>query len=226
MNRMKSLFVVFSLSLFTMNASAVTTIPVPISEDEPLRFGAAIRTSAAFSPFAIQELTGIAGLAYGFGGGFEGGFQIRSGGNSGKLFAAGYVTSTELGGDLMLRYLGNVGDSFYLGLQGRFGYDYTFGQPSLINASNVTASVGLALGVSFSRLISVYVMPEIDFGRRANRTEGAFGSLVGLGASVGMYVCLGFPKLYFEVKPGTKDIGNKVPNAFVMDASLGLAFEI
>ena len=66
----------------------------------------------------------------------------------------------------------------------------------------------------------------MDFGRRAaNSTDGVFGSLVGFGAVIGAYVCLGTPKIYMEVKPKTLNIAN-TSNNWAMDASLGLAFEI
>lgn len=231
MTRMKSLFLSLFVSVFALTASAMPNIPVPISEDYPLRLGAALKTGAGFSPFAFQELTGIVGVGYGFGGGFEGGFQFRSGGNSQRIFTEGYATTTELGGDLFLRYLGTVADVFYLGLQGRFGYDYTFGQPSITNASSVTASVGIPFGFILSPIIYVYAMPEVDFGRRAALSEGAFGSLVGFGASVGVFICLGSPKIFFEVKPKTVNISNipittGAPDGFVLEATLGMAFEI
>jgi hypothetical protein len=243
MNKMRNVFAAVSLVLFACTASGVATIPVPILEDQPLRVGAQATASATFSPFALQRLDGILGAAYAFGGGFEGGFNFRAGGiacalpacpggqASPMLFDSAYQTDTVIGGDMVLRYLGNVTefgnarDSLYLGLQAQVGYDYTFNQNSIATASNVTAAVGVPLGIIFGS-VAVYVMPEIDFGRRLSTTDGVFGSAVGLGGAVGTYISFGMVQTYLEVKPKSLNISDSSATNFAMDATLGLALEI
>lgn len=224
---MKNFFCALVLSVIAISASAVSNIPVPISEDNPLRLGGAAQTSFLFSPLAFQYLGADVGLAYAFGGGFEGGFSIRGGVTSDELFQTGHTNNGILGADVMLRYLGNLSDSFYMGLQGRVGYDYTFGMVDITAGSNITAAVGLPFGITFGgQVISLYLMPEINFGQKdPNSTDGVFGSLVGFGAAIGTYVCLGTPKIYAQVKPKTLNIA-ATSNNWAMDAEIGLAFEI
>jgi len=213
-----------SLALFGLSASAVSTIPVPIPEDMPLRLGLAVKETNSFVPLAVNHLGGILGVAYGFGGGFEGGFQIRGGANSDALFQSLTPPTWNLGGDVVLRYLGNVTDVFYLGLQGRVGYNYMFGSATFTAGSNVTAGVGIPFGFMFGDAFALYLMPELEFGNRAAADTSVFGSLVGLGGAIGGYLCLGGPKLFLEVKPKTRNLSDAW-NTFGMDVMLGIAFE-
>lgn len=223
MRAVKSVFVL-AIALVALNSAAQTTIPVPISEDTPLRLGASVSTSTIVSPFSFRRLEGILGVAYGFGGGFEGGFNLRGGGVSqGRLFQTDSVTNSFVGADMMLRYLGNITGGFYMGLQASVGYDFIFAQPDITSASNLVAFVGIPVGVTFG-IVSVYAMPVIDFGRRQNPAEGIFGSLVGLGGAIGSYVTFGFTSIYLEVKPKAQNIS--ASDSFALEGSLGLAFEI
>lgn len=211
-----------------ISAHAVSTIPAMISEDNPTRIGLSVVETTSFSPLAINELSGTFGLAYGFGGGFEGGFQLRGGAKSDKLFGANSVTDWFLAGDGQIRYLGNVTDFLYIGLQAQFGYAYTFAQANITVGSGMTAAVGLPLGVTFGGdKYAFYAMPELRFGgKTATEPEEVFGSLVALRGVFGAYVYVGGPSLYAEVSPGTKDISKSENDLFVLDATVGIAFDL
>lgn len=225
LRKVRSSLLVCSLLLLSLSAKAVTLIPVPISEDYPLRLGVAVKESNSFSPSSLRHLGGVAGLAYGFGGGFEGGFQVRSGINSDRLFQSGSTSNWSLGGDGMLRYLGSVTEIFFLGLQGRVGYDYAFDRANITDASTVTAGVAVPFGLTFSEAFSLYLMPEIEFGNRKATDTSVFGSLVGIAGAVGGYFQFGSVAIYAEVRPKASDLSDTA-NSFGMDAQLGLAFDL
>lgn len=224
MNKFSKFFSALFLALFTYSAHAVTTIPLPISEDYPLRLGGAITESTTFSPFAMTNLGGLVGVIYAFGGGFEGGFQVRGGVISPQLFDSAFKTEGQLAGDAVLRYLGNVTDVFYLGLSGKFGYSYTFDRENITKASNITAAVGVAFGLMYETW-TIYAKPEIEFGRRSNPDDEVFGSLVGLGGAVGAIVKIGGPRLYLEITPKSTDIAS-TQNTFAIDVEFGVAFDM
>lgn len=220
----------FSIVLFFLAsmADAVSMIPVMISEDTPTRIGVSVVESTSFSPLAINNLYGVLGLAYGFGGGFEGGFQFRGGVKSDKLFDPNATTNWLLGGEAQIRYLGNITDFLYIGLQGGFGYTYTFGLANITQGSGLSATVGVPLGLSFSdNKYVVYAMAEFRFGgKTAALPEEVFGSLVGLGGAFGTYIYVGGPSIYAEIRPGTTDISQNQNNTFVLDATVGIAFDL
>ena len=224
MNKVSKLFAALLIALFTYGANAVTTIPLPISEEYPLRLGGGIVESNTFSPLAMTNLSGLVGIIYAFGGGFEGGFQIHGGVVSNKLFDSTEKTEGRIAGDAALRYLGNVTEVFYLGLPGRFGYAYTFDRETITQASNIIAAVGVSFGLMYDSW-TIYVKPELEFGGRSSLDDEVFGSLVGLGGAVGVLVKIGGPRLYLELTPKSSDISSS-QNTFALDVELGVAFDM
>lgn len=196
--------------------------PVPTNEGAPLRIMGNVQSQMAFAPsFQLRQLQGAAGVVYGVGMGFDVGAAVHFGGTNvtgmfkGPAPAASVTVAADslnLGGDIMLRLLGNVTEMFYLGLQATGGlhYDFSKSASGFNTAASVPVTVGLALGLSFVDVVNVYLYPEVHFGgKKADAQNELWGTETGLSLAIGTMVNLGDVfGLTLEVKENWNDYRN------------------
>ena len=188
--------------------------PVPTNEGAPLRIMANVQGQMGWDPFQLRQLQGGLGAVYGVGMGFDVGAVVNFGGmNKAGMFnsAAASADSLNLGGDVMVRLLGNVTEMFYLGLQATGGLHYDFSESADFNtAASTPVTVGFALGLSLADTVNVYLYPEMHFGGKATGEEkNLWGTDIGLSVALGTMVNVGDVfGLTFEAKQNWADYKN------------------
>lgn len=232
-----------AVALFAVSASANFT-PVPTKEEAPLRLVFGITEANSFDPLAMQNLGGNLSLVVGLGSGFDFGARIHGGVNNAYpedlskpgLFKPGYAFGGDVGGDIMLRFLGNVSDAFFMGIQASGGYTYMFGRTpvaqttALTDASNITVTAGLVFGFNFADVVNLYLYPAFEGGRRDGTVPDngkVWGSLYGASVAVGTWIDMGGTNLVLEAKPRLYNwsaAGDA--KSYGMEATVGLGWDI
>ena len=203
-------------------------IPVPTLEESPLRLFVGVDDNNTWSPFALQQLQGNASAVMGLGMGFDFGINLHGGvGQDKGLFTAGNAMQGLIGGDIMLRYLTNVTDFLYLGLQAQGGYMQNLSMtPMTPNGASIPVDAGLVLGLTFADVVHLYANPAFEFGRKSPADEAKwFGSLIGLNIAAGLAIDMGGTTLVLQGKPrwaNLSDASNTFNTAFLV----GLAWDL
>lgn len=236
MKRSSKILLLLSVSFMCASSMAIDTtsvtsapsslVPVPILEDYPARISFGVTSNFQFDPkFRLSEFGGNLGVAYSFGGGFEGGLQLQGGANDDYLFS-GSTPVWNIGGTAMLRFLGSVSDIFYVGLQGAYTYDYWFVDNSTFQRnSRMRLSIGMPFGITMCEAGSVYLMPAIELGdKKVGEIDQVWGTDVGGSLAAGLYIDVGGPKVMFEVKPHL--LFSDAARSVGMSAQAGIAFEM
>jgi hypothetical protein len=227
------------VALAAMSASATFT-PVPTKEEAPLRLVVGVTEGNTFAPAGLQNLGAFGSLVIGVGSGFDVGFRVHggvnnsSGANTPGLFQTGVVYGGYVGGDVMLRFLGNVTDAFFMGVQASGGYTYMFNRPALpagrtaaSDASLIPVTAGLVFGFTFADAASIYLYPAFELGRKNMTDNGVWGSLYGMSIPLGTWIDLGGTNLVIEAKPRVADVtGFGTAANWGMDATLGLGWDL
>ncbi len=237
----KNMSVLLSLIsiLFALSATAEGNfIPVPTVEEAPLRLFGGIDSNVGFDSFRLNHLQGAGSVVYGVGSGLDVGFALHGGviNNSG-LFMTGNAAKGLVGADVMLRFLGNITDMFFMGLQATVGYsnDMTFADLKL--ASSIPTAVGLAMGLSLADVVQLYVFPQFNFGGKTAAEQKpddiknavVWGSQIGMSAAIGAWVNMGGTNLVIEARPewaSVQDLGNFKSDNFSTNVLVGLAWDL
>ena len=229
------------LSLFTILFAISATaegnfIPVPTSEEAPLRLFVGLDGNGGFSPYLLKHIQGGGSVVYGVGSGFDVGFTLHGGVSNGAhastqgLFVDGNMGTGIVGADFMLRFLGNVTEMFFMGIQATVGYKYDWSGANFAEASSVPVTAGIAFGLSFTDVVQIYLFPQFNFGGRgADDSTKIWGSQVGMSAAVGAWINMGGTKLVIQARPGWETIfnlGNFDSQNFCLDGLIGLAWDM
>jgi hypothetical protein len=223
--------------LFSISATAEGNfIPVPTLEEAPLRVFAGFDVDGAFSPYQFNHMQGVGSVVYAVGSGFDVGFALHGGvSNHQGLFMANNKAYGLFGADFMLRFLGNVTEMFFMGMQATVGYDYNMAGANMTLASCIPVSAGLAIGLSFADSVQIYLFPQFNFGGKGSdltvstTNDAMWGKEIGMSSAVGAWINMGGTKLVIEARPAWKtiyDIGNFKSDNFSMNGLMGLAWDM
>lgn len=203
--------------------------PVPLTEDSPSRvyLGATGGIHKAPESYSLGNLGGRLVLNHYLGAGFEVGLGLRGGADSGGVLFGSGATNYVGGADLMLRFLGGVTDSFYLGVQTQVGYLHTFNNGMLDKMGAFEVEVGLPFSFGFGDNAAwLYVMPTIsfhDFEKQEDAASTSLGFTTGAYLSVGTYINIGGPWLVLEATPKWLSMSELSDVGF--EFSVGFAFD-
>jgi len=209
--------------LFFSHIAMSSQLPIPVSEDLPLRVNLAPHLTTDWNGLTLigGELSSVSLL----GKGFEWGTTLRGGVESPKLFADA-PTTPYFGLDAQLRFIGGVSQVFYTGVQAEVGYTHFFSDARISEPGRFLVTVGIPLAFSFLDMLWVYANPTIVLGNKspAEIVEKKFwGSLYGAQSDIGMALDFGSAWFYFQLTPRIWD-WNNVVTAFDTDFAVGVAF--
>lgn len=215
---LRSLFFIFFAfgSWAQYSATVAHFSPIPINSDKLFRAS----TGLGFSPTPSTELEGAflyhpsAGFDLGIG--FHGGFA--------DIPICGVV-----GAELMFRFLKDMTDSFFFGVQTQMGLTYTglasTTEPEYATAIPVTVTV--ILGGILQKKMRFYAAPAVELGQTMQGGDVAWKNGIGLKISLGLAVPLK-PNFHFvaEIGPKLTQLNAETPfKTLNVDANLGFLFD-
>jgi len=215
---------------FTTSASSSLFTPVPTNEGAPLRWYVAGFQNNVWSPLQSHQLEALGSVVYSLGSGLDIGLGIHGGtyNHDKGLFTSGTTYNWMVGGDVMLRFLGNVTEIFFVGIQATGGYHYNSEGDTFAEHSHIPVTAGLSLGFNIADVVNLYVFPEANFGGKTAIEDKYWGNQVGLSLAVGAMINLGNANLVLEAKPRFKNYAKWTfkNEDFATDWSVGLAWDI
>lgn len=222
MNKKILLFIFLASGSLWAQYSVTSThfTPIQLSEEYPLRITSSM--NMASGPNLELEL----GLLYHLGTAFDVGLGLHGG------IMDSSVSSVEgaLGFDLMLRFLTNLSESSFGGLQTQFGYAYMGlgnSDVTLNDASAFPITLGLILGGTVQEVTKLYIFPAVELGQTRRVGDSLWKSGVGLRITFGTTVELSTGRyLLIEARPKIADFdSNPSFKTFSTDVGLGFLFD-
>jgi len=227
---MRFIYLIFFITNFALATNIY--IPTPLELDMPVRLGIGAQTSLHRpNAVAFRDIGAFIAFTHLIGNGFEWGLDFTGmAASSSNLFRAGDGVSFRSSLGIMGRYITQVGEDNFAGLQLNLQYKHDFHSKYAERMGAFDFMFGVPISHTFLNLLWLYAMPSLglmDFTSNIIDTqngktvlEAHFGANLLFGAMLNV---MG-PWLFLQMQPGFSDI-SKPGSSFFYSFVLGVAFD-